>query len=395
MGSDAPSDRPGVLSGLRIIEMGGIGPGPFAGMMLADHGAEVIRIDRPGGGAYYSPKDVLNRSRRSIAIDLKSPAGVEVVRDLCRSAEGLIEGFRPGVMERMGLGPEVLRADNPALVYGRVTGWGQSGPYAQMAGHDLNYIAITGALHACGAAGGKPAVPLNLFGDFGGGGMMLAFGMVSAILQARATGNGQVVDCAMVDGASTLMAMIWRFRAEGRWNDERGTNFLDGGAHYYDSFETADGKYVSIAAVEPQFYALLREKLGLLSDEEFDAQNDKARWPYLKAKLEAIFKSRTRAQWCDVFEGTDACFAPVLSMAEAAGHSHLAQRETLVDIDGIVQPAPSPRFDGTPAATPIPAPIPGAHSRAVLESIGYSQEQIADLVAQGTIATPKLESATI
>ncbi len=376
----------GALSGLRIIEMGGIGPAPFAAMMLADHGAEVIRIDRPGGGHYYSPKDVLNRNRRSIAVDLKSSCGVDVVRDLCRSADGLIEGFRPGVMERMGLGPEVIRADNPRLVYGRVTGWGQVGPYAAMAGHDINYLAITGALHACCRAGEQPTVPLNLVGDFGGGGMMLAFGMVSAILNVRSGGEGQVIDCAMVDGASTLMAMIWRFRAEGRWQDERGVNFLDSGAPYYDCYETADGRYVAIGAIEPQFYQELREKLGLADDTDFDIQNDRAIWPMRKARLAEIFRTRTRDEWSEIFVGSDACFAPVLAMAEAPDHPQIAGRQALIEVDGIMQPAPSPRFAGTPAERPCPPRYPGQDSAAVLSDLGYPAERIAALMTDGTVA---------
>jgi alpha-methylacyl-CoA racemase len=377
----------GVLSGLRIVEMGGIGPAPFAGMMLADHGAEVIRVDRPGGGAYYSPKDVLNRGRRSLAVNLKSVEGVELVRDLCRTADGMIEGFRPGVMERMGLGPDALMNDNPRLVYGRVTGWGQGGPYAALAGHDINYIAITGALHACGRAGEKPTVPLNLFGDFGGGGLMLAFGMVSALLNVCTTGKGQVVDCAMIDGVSSLMAMIWRFRAEGRWHDERGLNLLDSGAHFYDCFETADGKYVSIGAIEPQFYAELRARLGIANDPAFDVQADEAGWPELKKRLAAVFHTRTRAEWCDMFEGSDACFAPVMSMAEAPSHPHLAQRGTLIEIDDIVQPAPAPRFSSTPAARPIGPPLPGQDSESIMAALGYPVARIRQLVDAGVVAT--------
>ncbi len=381
-------DGRGVLSGVRIIEMGGIGPCPFAGMMLADHGADVIRIDRPGGGTYYSPKDVLSRSRRSIALDLKNSGAVDVLRDLCRSADGLIEGFRPGVMERLGLGPLQMLCDNPRLAYGRVTGWGQSGPYANMAGHDINYIAITGALHACGPAGQKPTVPLNLIGDFGGGGMFLAFGMVSAILNARSTGKGQVVDCAMAEGASVLMSMIWRFRAEGRWQDERGVNFLDGGAPFYDSYETADGKYIAIGAIEPQFYAELRKRIGVIDDPDFDAQNDRASWPRLKERLVEIFRTKTRAQWCNLLEGSDACFAPILSLAEVSDHPQIAERGMLIEVDGLRQPAPAPRFEATPASHPRVPPKPGFDSFDILKELGYSDQGIQALERSGAVSLP-------
>lgn len=296
----------GALAGVRIIEVAGIGPTPFCGMMLADHGAEVIRVERPGAGS--AGRNVLHRSRQFIAVDLKTPEGIRVVRDLCADADGLIEGFRPGVMERLQLGPIELLAENPRLVYGRMTGWGQTGPLAQAAGHDINYIALAGALHPLGRAGEKPTPPINILGDFGGGGMMLAFGMVSALLRAARTGEGQVVDCAIVDGAAIQMSMVWSLRAGGYWSDERGTNLLDTGAHFYETYATADGKYISIGAIEPQFYALLREKLGLAGDADFNEQMNHEQWPLLKQRLAALFATRKRDEWCAILEGTDACF---------------------------------------------------------------------------------------
>nr|WP_310523057.1 CaiB/BaiF CoA-transferase family protein [Polymorphobacter sp.] len=340
----------GPLSGLRIIELAGIGPGPFAAMMLADHGAEVIRVDRPG--ARIDARDPLLRSRRVIGVDLKSAEGKTLVRDLVRSADGLIEGFRPGVTERLGLGPEVLLADNPKLVYGRMTGWGQTGPYSQAAGHDINYIALAGALHTYGRAGEKPTPPINMVGDFGGGGMMLAFGMVSALLHAQKTGVGQVIDTAMTDGAAVLMSMIWGFRANGIWSDERGTNLLDTGAHMYDTYETSDGKWISIGSLEPQFYAELRRLAGLAEDKDFDAQMDRGAWGPLKDKLTALFLTKSRDEWCALMEMTDVCFAPVLSMAEAPGHPHNAARGTFVEVGGVMQPAPAPRYSVTSCDTP-------------------------------------------
>ena len=340
----------GPLSGLRIIELAGIGPGPFAAMMLADHGAEVIRVDRPG--ARIDGRDPLLRSRRLMGIDLKSPAGKARVRDLVKSADGLIEGFRPGVTERLGLGPEVLLADNPKLVYGRMTGWGQTGPYAHAAGHDINYIALAGALHAYGRAGEKPTPPINMVGDFGGGGMMLAFGMAAALLHAHKTGQGQVIDSAMTDGAAVLMSMIWGFRANGVWTDERGTNMLDTAAHFYDTYETRDGKWISIGSIEPQFYAELRRLAGLTADSDFDAQMNPGAWGPLKAKLTALFLTQSRDEWCALMEMTDVCFAPVLSMAEAPAHPHNAARGTFIDIGGVMQPAPAPRYSLTVTDTP-------------------------------------------
>src|SRR3546814_306173 len=292
----------GPLPGIRIIEFAGIGPGPFCGMMLADHGAEVIRIDRPGG--FMDPRDPLSRGRTSIALDMKNPDAVATARDLCKSADGIIEGFRPGVMERLGLGPDVLLADNPKLVYGRMTGWGQFGPYAQAAGHDINYISLSGVLHGIGRAGEKPVPPANYVGDFGGGGMMLAFGMASALLHAAKTGEGQVIDCAMTDGSALLAGMTWGFKAMGRLKDAAGVNMLDGGAHFYDSYACADGKFISIGSIEPQFYALLREKTGLDRDTAFDAQMDPGQWGPLKDRLATLFATKTRDEWCAIMEMT-------------------------------------------------------------------------------------------
>ncbi len=342
---------PGVLDGVTIIEMEGIGPAPFCGMMLADHGARVIRIARKGSRD-AAGRDVLGRNRERIEADLKSPDGISTVRELARTADGIIEGFRPGVMERLGLGPDVLLADNPKLVFGRMTGWGQYGPLSQAAGHDINYISISGNLHGYGRPTEKPTPPTNAIGDFAGGGMMLSFGMVAGILNARGTGKGQVIDCAMTDGASVIHAMQWGFRGNGMWEDTRGVNMLDTAAHFYDTYECADGTFISIGSIEPQFYALLREKAGL-NDSAFDAQMDKAAWPALKAKLTDIFKSRPRAEWCEIMEGTDICFAPVLSMADALRHPHNVARGTFVTVDGIEQPGPAPRFLRTPAPTPV------------------------------------------
>lgn len=342
----------GVLEGVTLIEMAGLGPGPFAGMMFADHGARVIRVERVGAPDTKG-RDVLTRNREILQLDMKSADGVAQVRELCKTADGIFEGFRPGVMERMGLGPDVLIADNPQLVFGRMTGWGQTGPLAMAAGHDINYISVSGNLHGYGRPDQKPTPPTNAIGDFAGGGMMLAFGMVAAILNARATGKGQVVDVAMTDGAAIIHAMQWGFRAMGIWQDTRGVNMLDTAAHFYDSYECADGKFISIGSIEPQFYALLREKLGLTEDPDFDAQMDKAAWAPLKDKLAAIFKSQPRAHWDALMQGTDVCYGPIVSMAEALEHPHNVARQTFVKLDGADQPAPAPRFLGTPAAHPV------------------------------------------
>lgn len=373
---------PGPLSGIRIVEMAGIGPAPFAGMMLADHGAEVIRIERPGASRRGS--NVLSRSRRSIVLDLKQPASIDIVRRIVARSDGLIEGFRPGVMERLGLGPNTLLAATPRLVYGRMTGWGQTGPYAGMAGHDINYIAVSGVLNALGRAGEKPTPPINLLGDFGGGGMLLAFGMVSALLHARATGQGQVVDCAMTEGASLLMSMFWGMVADRDWNTERGTNLIDTGAHFYDTYETRDGRFIAIGAIEPQFYRELRERLGL-DDADFNAQLDQAAWPRLKAKLADVIRQRTRDEWCALLEGTDVCFAPVMGFDDAPAHPQMADRQAFVTIGNVVQPAPAPRYSATQPDLPNAPRAVGADSEAVLRECGYSDAELAELRRAGLL----------
>ncbi len=342
----------GVLDGITLIEMAGIGPGPFAGMMFADHGARVIRVERVGAPDMQG-RDVLSRNREVVQLDMKSPDGVEQVRKLCRTADGIFEGFRPGVMERMGLGPDVLLADNPKLVYGRMTGWGQTGPLAMAAGHDINYISITGNLHGYGRPDQKPTPPTNAIGDFAGGGMMLAFGMVAALLNVQRGGQGQVIDVAMTDGAAIIHAMQWGFRAMGAWEDTRGVNMLDTAAHFYDTYECADGKFISLGSIEPQFYALMRAKLGITNDADFDAQMDKSAWPRLKDKIAAILKTQPRDHWAGLMEGTDVCFGAILSMAEALEHPHNQARGTFVKLNGGDQPAPAPRFMGTPAPVPV------------------------------------------
>jgi alpha-methylacyl-CoA racemase len=380
---------PGPLAGFKIIEIAGIGPGPFGAMMLADMGADVIRVDRAqnvmGGDPASPPADVLNRGRRSIGVDLKNPDGVEAVLSLVEGADALIEGFRPGVMERLGLGPDVALARNPKLVYGRMTGWGQDGPYASTAGHDINYIALAGALEPIGRRGEAPVPPLNLVGDFGGGGMLLAYGVVCGLLSAQRTGEGQVVDAAMVDGAAVLMTMFHAFRAMGIWADERGTNLLDTGAHFYDVYETADGKYVSIGSIEPQFYSELLRLTGL-EGEELPWQHDKAQWPALKERLAAVFKGKTRDEWCEIMEGTDVCFAPVLSLAEAPQHPHNVHRGTFLDLDGVVQPGPAPRFSGTPASVQRPPAHAGQHTDEVLSEWGLDADRVSKLRDSGAIA---------
>ena len=374
---------PGILNGVRIIEIAGIGPGPFCGMMLADHGAEVIRVDRIGGDALSA--NPLARGRKSIAVDIRKPEGVDIVRRLAKTADGLFEGNRPGVMERLGLGPETLLAENPKLIYGRMTGWGQTGPLANAAGHDINYIAVAGALHGCGTAEGRPTPPVNYLGDFGGGGMLLAFGMVAGILGVRNGAPGQVIDCAMTDGSALLTTMVWGFLAHGAWRDERGVNLLDTGAHFYNTYETSDGKWISLGSIEPQFYALLREKLGLAGDASFDAQMNPAKWPELKAKLADIFRTRTRDEWCALLDGTDVCFGPVLSLKEAAAHPHNRERGTFVDVAGIMQPAPAPRFSDSPELLRAPANV-GADTYRILGDLGFAEREIADLRDSGIVA---------
>ena len=361
----------GPLKGIKVIEMAGIGPGPFCGMLLADMGADVIRIDRPGGNNLLGLKyDVLGRGRRSIALDLKSPDDVATVLKLVEKADGLIEGYRPGVMERLGLGPDVCMARNERLVFGRMTGWGQDGPMAQAAGHDINYIALTGALHSIGTDE-QPVAPLNLVGDFGGGALYLAFGLLAGMLEAKSSGKGQVVDTAMTDGASHLMTMMYGLSQQNLWSTTRAANLLDGGAPFYDSFQCADGKWVSIGSIEPQFYALLREKAGL-TDPVFDNQNDAANWPAMKEKITEIFRQKSRDEWCDIMEGSDVCFAPVLDMNEAPEHPHNKARGTFIHKDGITQPGPAPRFSRTRPELDLPPPAPGEHSEQILKDWGVS-----------------------
>jgi alpha-methylacyl-CoA racemase len=378
----------GPLAGVRVIEVAGIGPGPFAGMMLADMGADVIRVDRAqsvrGGDPEHPPLDLLARGRRSVGIDLKNPAGAETVLRMVEGSDALIEGFRPGVAERLGIGPKECLERNPALVYGRMTGWGQEGPYAGMAGHDINYIALSGTLHPIGRAGGPPVPPLNLVGDFGGGGMLLAFGVVCALLEAANSGEGQVVDAAMVDGAAVLATMFHGIRAAGLWTEERGTNMLDTGAHFYDVYETADGRYVSVGSIEPQFYAELLRITGL-DKEDVPGQMDRAQWPALKARLAEVFRTRTRDEWCEAMDGTDVCFAPVLSMSEAPGHPHNRHRGTFVEVAGVVQPAPAPRFSRTPGAVSRPPAHAGQDTEAVLADLGFGPAEVAELRASGAV----------
>lgn len=380
----------GPLNGYKIIEIAGIGPGPFAAMLLADMGAEVIRVDRAGavrGPAPDEPHyDVLLRGRRNVAIDLKHPDGVAALLTLVESADALIEGFRPGVMERLGVGPDECLARNPKLVFGRMTGWGQEGPYAQAAGHDINYIALAGALAHFGRAGEAPTPPLNMVGDFGGGGMFLAYGVVCALLEAQRSGTGQVVDTAMVDGAAVLMSMFWAFTSIGMHDENaRGTNLLDTGAHFYDVYRCSDGEYVSIGSIEPQFYAELLRLTGLDGDEGFAKQMDKTQWTALKSRLTEVFATKTRAEWCELMEATDVCFAPVLTMSEAAGHPHNIERATFIDIAGTVQPAPAPRFSRTTAEVARPPAHAGEHTREVFEAWGVGADQLDAWAESGAI----------
>ena len=379
----------GPLGGVRVVEIAGIGPGPFCAMMLADMGADVVRVDRAssvrGGDPEVPPANVMNRGRRSVGVDLKSDQGVEVVLKLVEGADALLEGFRPGVAERLGIGPDDCLDRNPRLVYGRMTGWGQDGPYAQSAGHDINYISLAGALESMGRRGQAPVPPLNLVGDFGGGGMYLAFGLVCGIVEARTSGRGQVVDAAMVDGAASLMTFFHGFRAMGIWDDVRGTNLLDTGAHFYDVYETSDGGYISLGSIEPQFYAELREKLGL-DAEEWDDQMNRLAWPELKDELAAIVATRTRDEWCELLEGTDVCFAPVLSMAEAPDHPHNVARGTFTELAGVVQPRPAPRFSRTDSSIERPPPHAGQHTDEVLAEIGYDAGSIEELRESGAVS---------
>jgi alpha-methylacyl-CoA racemase len=382
----------GPLTGYRIIELAGIGPAPFAAMMLADMGAEVVRVDRTQAVQMPEPDtpatNLMLRGRRSIAIDLKHPDGATTLLDLVGHADALIEGFRPGVMERLGVGPEQCRIRNPKLVFGRMTGWGQEGPYAQAAGHDINYISLAGSLAHIGRAGESPVPPLNLVGDYGGGGMFLAYGVVCGLLEAGRSGEGQVIDVAMVDGVTALMTTFWSAAQSGAFDENaRGTNLLDTGAHFYDVYRCADGEYVSIGSIEPQFYAELMRLTGLDGDEEFAGQMDASRWSSLKTRLDGVFAGRTRAEWCALMEHTDVCFAPVLTMSEAAEHPHNVARSTIVDIGGARQPAPAPRFSRTIPQITRPPSHPGQHTREVLVDWGLPEDRIDALIKNRAVVT--------
>ncbi len=379
----------GPLSGYRIIEIAGIGPGPFCAMLFADMGAEVIRVERAQAvrpGASGTIMDVSVRSRKNIAIDLKNPEGVEALLKLVEKADAIIEGFRPGVMERLGVGPDACLARNPKIVFGRMTGWGQDGPYAQAAGHDINYISLAGALAHYGREGQDPTPPLNMVGDFGGGGMFLAYGVVCALLEAQKSGKGQVVDTAMVDGTAILMSMFWGMKQAGVYDEDRpGTNLLDTGAHFYDAYRTKDGKYVSFGSIEPQFYAEMLQKLGLENDPEFARQMDKSAWPNLKKRMREIIAGRTREEWNAIFEMSDVCYAPVLTMSEAAQHPHNVARNAFLNIDGLTQPAPAPRFSRTVPATPTPGAHPGQNTREVLTAWGIPAGEVDALIDKGAV----------
>ncbi len=379
----------GPLQGCTIIELSGIGPAPFAGMLLADMGADVIRVDRPSTGhdlGISVPRQysVLLRNRRSIRVDLKNPRGAEIVLRLVEHADALIEGFRPGVAERLGVGPEECLARNQRLVFGRMTGWGQNGPLAHAAGHDINYIALSGALHAIGPTGGAPTVPLNLVGDFGGGGAYLAIGVLAAMLSARATGRGQVIDAAMTDGSASLMSAIYGMHGSGLVNDERGSNIIDGGAFFYGTYETADGGWVSIGSIERRFYDELITTLEL-DPSDFPDRDDRTRWPEYRKRVSRVFRTKTRDEWTVLMEGTDICFAPVLSLAEAPHHPHNQARCTFIDVDGVVQPAPAPRFSATPTTIPVAPTASGTHTDEIMRSSGYDDGEIAELQQAGII----------
>jgi alpha-methylacyl-CoA racemase len=385
----------GPLEGIRIVELAGIGPGPFCAMLLSDMGAEVIRVDRAMMVGQDTDRDgndarfnLLARGRRNIAVDLKHPAAVDAVLRLIDRADALLEGFRPGVMERLGLGPDLCLARNPKLVYGRMTGWGQDGPIARTAGHDINYIALSGVLHSIGEAGGPPVPPLNLVGDFGGGALYLAMGVLAGIISARSTGRGQVIDCSMVEGSASLMMMMYGALASGAWTEERGHNRTDGGAHYYRVYETKDGEYVSVGAIEPQFYALLLQHTGL-EGEDLPPQTDRAYWLEMQQRLARIFKQKTRAEWTEIMQQTDICFAPVLRMSEALSHPHNVHRRSFVEVDGIPQPGPAPRFVGTPTRVQRPPARVGEHTEAILKDWGFSADEIADLHRSGAVASAK------
>ena len=374
----------GPLNGYTVIELAGIGPAPMGAMLLADMGAEVIRVDRAAGGLVM--KDVSSRGKKSVALNLKDPGGIETLLRMVENADVLIDPMRPGVCEKLGIGPEVCLERNPKLVFARMTGWGQEGPLAHAAGHDINYISITGALYAMGRKGEKPVPPLNVVGDMGGGGMLLVQGVLAALLETANSGKGQVIDAAMVDGAAQLMWMFYGFQAMGMWNEaERESNMLDGGAHFYDTYECADGEYVSVGSIEPQFYVLLMQ-LAELPPEDFAEQNDASRWLELKDKLAAIFLTKTQAQWCELMEGTDVCFAPVLNFMDAPKHPANVARDTYIEVDGMVQPAPAPRFSRTPSAVQHGGHDPGQDTDAVLSAMGFGEQELAALKSSGAIS---------
>ena len=377
----------GPLKGVKVVEMQGIGPGPYCCMMLADMGADIVRVDRAAAvEARVNPAtDILGRGRRRIAVDLKNPDGVETVLRLISDADILIEGFRPGVTERLGLGPDVCLARNGRLIYGRMTGWGQTGSLAQVAGHDINYIALSGVLHAIGEPDGKPVPPLNLVGDFGGGGMLLAFGVVAALHERNQSGKGQVIDAAMTDGSALLMNAVFGLMGTGNWKPKRGANLLDGGAHFYNTYETRDGQYISVGAIEPQFYALLLEKSGLGEDPDLPRQMDRNQWPQLHKRLSAVFKTKSRDEWDRIMLGTDICYAPVLNFHEAIEHPHNKERQTFTAQNGVHQAAPAPRFSRTAPELPAGAVAAGTHTRDILTASGFSAREIAALVDSGAV----------
>ncbi|HIO05292.1 MAG TPA: CoA transferase [Gammaproteobacteria bacterium] len=375
----------GPLKGLKIIEMAGIGPGPFCGMVLADLGVEIIRVDRASAIGTGSKQDAANRGKKSIAVDLKSEEGVEVVLKLVETADAIFEGFRPGVMERLGLGPDVCLERNERIVFGRMTGWGQEGPLANAAGHDINYISLTGALAAIGRPGSPPVPPLNLIGDFGGGGMLLALGLLAALLESKESKKGQVVDAAMTDGSALLMTMIYSMYSSGMWKTSMGSNLLDGGSHFYDTYECKDGKFISLGSIEPQFYALLCQ-IAELDESIFGKQMSRDSWPEQKEAIKKIILDKTRDEWCELMEGTDVCFAPVLDMSEAPKHPHNVERKTFIDLEGVTQPAPAPRFSRTEPEVVSSPSVVGEHTDEVLTSIGFSDEDINTLKTSGAVA---------
>ncbi|OWT63948.1 CaiB/BaiF CoA transferase family protein [Candidimonas nitroreducens] len=380
----------GPLAGIKVVEFAALGPAPMGAMLLADLGAEVVRIERKvdrerrNVAPIFDPRlDILNRGKRVVVLDLKKSAGVNAAARMIARADVLVEGFRPGVMERLGLGPEICLKNNPRLIYGRMTGWGQIGPLAHAAGHDINYLSLTGALHAIGGGEGKPVVPLNLVADCGGGAMLLVVGLLAAVVEARNSGRGQVVDAAMTDGTALLMSMIYTLKAMGQWKQSRASNLLDGGAHFYDTYQCRDGKWLAVGAIEPQFYALLLEKLGI-TDPAFDDQWRREQWPFLKEKLASLLARRTRDEWCELFEGSDACIAPVLDMDEAPKHPHNEFRQTFINVGGIVQPAPAPRFSRTSTSLPTP-PSRAGDVAAVLKDWDFTEEEIIDLRQAGAL----------